>query len=131
MILHVYTRLEIDWLPTILDVCSTKNSICTSSSILVILIRNICLVIKYGAETSQSSATNIVKLPLAFVRSGGIATGDGKASYVGSSLYSWSQVSRLITTAYGLGVNPTGVDPSDGYNRWRGFPLRCLYPSNA
>ena len=58
MILHVYTRLEIDWLPTILDVCSTKNSICTSSSILVILIRNICLVINYSVETDQS-ATNI------------------------------------------------------------------------
>ena len=29
--------------------------------------------------------------------------------------------------AYALGVNPLAVGFFDDYNRWRGFPLRCLY----
>ena len=126
MILHVYTRLEIDWLPTILDVCSTKNSICTSSSILVILIRNICLVINYSVETDQS-ATNIVKLPLAFIRSGLVYTDGGGVYNVGQILYGWSHTVSSTSSIYNLGVYPTGVYPSNDGPRWYGFPLRCLY----
>lgn len=71
--------------------------------------------------------SNIISLPLAFVRSGGIATGDGKASYVGYSLFGWSHMAKSTIYAYALGVNPLAVGFFDDYNRWRGFPLRCLY----
>jgi len=126
MILHVYTRLEIDWLPTILDVCSTKNSICTSSSILVILIRNICLVINYSVETDQS-ATNIVKLPLAFIRSGLVYTDGGGVYNVGQILYGWSHTVSSTSSIYNLGVDLAEVYTSGANLRWYGFPLRCLY----
>ena len=79
-------------------------------------------------ETDQSGTTNIVKLPLAFVRSGYVSTNGSGAYNIGDYLYGWSRVAGLTPTAYGLGVNSTGVDPSNNYNgRWYGFPLRCLY----
>lgn len=113
--------------PTILDACSsTKNSICASSSILVILIRNICLVINYSVETDQS-ATNIVKLPLAFVRSGLVYTDGGGVYNVGQILYGWSHTASSTSSIYNLGVDLAEVYTSGANLRWYGFPLRCLY----
>lgn len=54
-------------------------------------------------------SNNIISLPLACVRSGGIATGDGKASYVGYSLFGWSHMAKSTIYAYALGVNPLAV----------------------
>ncbi len=70
--------------------------------------------------------SNIISLPLAFVRSGWVDIGGGAASGVGRSLYGWSRVSKSATNAYVLYVAPTAVDPSSSGNRWHAFPLRCL-----
>ena len=86
------------------------------------------LLSKYGAETGQSGATNIVKLPLAFVRSGWVNVESGAVWYVGNSGYGWSRTAKSSTTAYFLGMNPTVVDPSGNNHRWVSLPLRCLYP---
>ena len=86
------------------------------------------LLIKYNAASGAEGASNIISLPLAFVRSGYVNLNDGKAYAVGRNLYGWSRVTKSLANAYGLGVSPTVVYPSDGnYDRWRGFPLRCLY----
>ena len=85
------------------------------------------LLIKYNAASGAEGASNIISLPLAFVRSGWVDIGGGAASGVGRSLYGWSRVSSSITGAYALYVAPTAVDPSSSGNRWHAFPLRCLY----
>ena len=51
----------------------------------------------------------------------------GVISVVGQYSYHWSHVLRSATTAYGLGVNPTDVNPSGSLERRDAFPLRCLY----
>lgn len=90
---------------------------------------------KYGAETGQSGATNIVKLPLAFVRGGWVNVGDlyeSRMINVGYIGYDWSRTSYSSASAYGLRFYPMEVNPSYIYNqyhgRYFGFPLRCLYP---
>ena len=69
--------------------------------------------------------SNIISLPLAFVRSGGIGLDGGKANYIGHDLYGWSDVSISASVTYVLGVNPTEVHPSKYGPRWSGFPLCC------
>lgn len=83
--------------------------------------------IYFSIWDNMLDVSNIISLPLAFVRSGGIATGDGKASYAGYSLFGWSHMAKSTIYGYALGVNPLAVGFFDDYNRWRGFPLRCLY----
>ena len=76
------------------------------------------------------SLSNIISLPLAFVRSGYVDTKDGKARVLGGYLYSWSLAARLSSGAYGLAVAPTEVFPSsNSLNRLEGFPLRWHYIS--
>ena len=70
--------------------------------------------------------SNIISLPLAFVRSGYAYTNGGNVYNVEHSLYSWSRVSVSTSSAYDLGVIPTGVYPSNDNNRFYGFPLHCL-----
>ena len=85
------------------------------------------LLIKYNAASGAEGASNIISLPLAFVRSGYVGLNDGRAYVVGRNLYGWSRVTVSASVAYGLGVNPAEVYPSGSLNRWYGFPLRCLY----
>ena len=85
------------------------------------------LLIKYNAASGAEGASNIISLPLAFVRSGYAYTNGGNVYNVEHSLYSWSRVSVSTSSAYDLGVIPTGVYPSNDNNRFYGFPLRCLY----
>ncbi len=96
---------------------------------------------QYNATSGTTGATTIVQLPLAFVRSGNVDINDGRLYIGGWSTgdgqvapahgYGWSRTARLSALAYGLGFNTTGVYPSNYYNRWYGFPLRCLYPGSA
>lgn len=86
---------------------------------------------KYGAQTGQSGATNIVKLPLAFVRSGYVHLGNGYVSDTGYIGDYWSRTAGSSTNAYSLGMSPTNVNPSSSHYRWLGFPLRCLYPGSV
>ena len=85
------------------------------------------LLIKYNAASGAEGASNIISLPLAFVRSGDVHLNGGKAYDVGRNLYGWSRVTVSASSAYTLGVNPTEVYPSNYNYRWRAFPLRCLY----
>ena len=85
------------------------------------------LLIKYNAASGAEGASNIISLPLAFVRSGYISLNAGKAYVVGRNFYGWSRVATSASVAYALGVNPAEVYPSDGNYRWDAFPLRCLY----
>ena len=73
---------------------------------------------------SPSAASNIISLPLAFVRSGGIYLNDGIAYYVGHALYNWSRVVLSAPVAYFFGVDPAEVYPSFSVNRWYAFPPR-------
>ena len=85
------------------------------------------LLIKYNAASGAEGASNIISLPLAFVRSGGIYLNDGIAYYVGHALYNWSRVTKSASVAYFFAVDPAEVYPSFSVNRGYGFPLRCLY----
>jgi len=68
------------------------------------------------------------------VRSGGLAPDAGKSWNPGQDGYDWSSRASstrydgaAIPSAYYLGFNATGVYPSSGpFNRYLGFPLRCL-----
>lgn len=79
-------------------------------------------------ETDQSGTTNIVKLPLAFVRSGYMRPSDGNMSWVGYAGWYESTSSRATNGVYYLWFGKFDVTPSntDG-RRLDGFPLRCLY----
>lgn len=92
---------------------------------------------KYGAETGQSGATNIVKLPLAFVRSGwfnldyyGYGHYSGIYSF-GESGYNWSRTSRSSTLAHYLNIDPNIIPPSNNADRYFGFSLRFRYPGSV
>jgi hypothetical protein len=79
---------------------------------------------------AQTGATNIVQLPLAFVRSGNVYIDYGRlvsTGYVGDY---WSRTANSATTGRDLIFHTTYVNPSLNDNRWNGFPLRCLYPGN-
>ena len=71
-------------------------------------------------------ASNIISLPLAFVRSGYIHLAEGYLNYVGYSGYDWSRVSSSDIYAYYLTLSPSNATPSYPYFRWLSFPLRCL-----
>lgn len=80
---------------------------------------------------AQTGATNIVQLPLAFVRSGVIYPNYGTAGYVGSVGFDWSRTAQSSTYAYYLRYDATTVNPSTAGDRWNGFSLRCLYQAKA
>ncbi len=77
-----------------------------------------------SCTTPDQLPSNIISLPLAFVRSGAVALTDGKVYSIGYTLYSWSRVAISASVVYFLGVNPAAVYPSDNNRRWYGFPLR-------
>ena len=85
------------------------------------------LLIKYNAASGAEGASNIISLPLAFVRSGYVNLNAGMAYGVSRYLYGWSRAAESLAGAYSLGVNPTEVYPSANNYRWNGFPLRYLY----
>ena len=85
---------------------------------------------KYGAETGQSGATNIVKLPLAFVRGGALNVSDGKIWSLGQRGHYWSRTPSTPTGGRFLWVLPADVLPSHSNSRRDGSSLRCLYPGN-
>ena len=66
-----------------------------------------------------------------FVRSGIVLLSHGSLRNFGINGYGWSSASRAFTsvtsaTACNLGLNASGVAPSNGPNfRWFGFPIRC------
>lgn len=84
-------------------------------------------------NTILIAATNIVQLPVAFVRSGWVNV---SAGYMDSSDWDlgdyWSRTAGSATNAYYLNFYPgigssSDVDPSTSSSRFSGFPLRCLY----
>ena len=84
-----------------------------------------------GVTSGQTAATNIVQLPLAFVRSGWVNIGNGYTNNVGERGYGWARTSNSSTYAYSLYFNTAYVRPSNSNDRYSGFPLRCLYPGSA
>jgi len=76
------------------------------------------------------TASTLVHLPLAFIRSGWTNIDADALWNVGNYGYSWSRTSRSATVAYGLNMNPTAVYPSGNYQRRGGFSLRRLYPKS-
>ena len=88
---------------------------------------------KYGLQSSVASGNyNIAREPLYFVRSGSVTLDYGALRGYGESGWGWSRSavaygSAASANAYPLYFNPSVVNPSYGpYNRWRGFPVRCL-----
>lgn len=71
--------------------------------------------------------SNIISLPLAFVRSGGVSTVTNSAGSIGYDCWDWSQTAYSNTYAYRLNSTSTYVGPSTTYHRRDGYPLRCLY----
>ena len=79
-----------------------------------------------------TGTTNIVQLPLAFVRSGWVSPGYGYAYGFGSHGYVWSRTTSSSAPAYDLGITPSGVySESDNSSRYYGYSLRCLYPGSV
>lgn len=70
-------------------------------------------------------------LPLTFVRSGAVNLNGGMVWVLGQYGSYWSRTAYSSTNAYYRDFYPPGVTPSRSYNRWAGFPLRCLYPGSA
>ncbi len=66
------------------------------------------------------------------VRSGDVNLNNGALRVFGINGYGWSRISTAYGTgtwdakAYYLNFNASGVNPSDNYVRWVGFPVRCL-----
>ena len=97
---------------------------------------------KYGLAGSVTGSAdgvnyNIAAAPLYFVRSGYVyLPGVSGATFRGAGIYGYDWSSRASSTrsdgaaipsAYYLDFNASTVHPSFGpYERWRGFPLRCL-----
>ena len=90
---------------------------------------------KYGLAGSVTGSAdgvnyNIAAAPLYFVRSGVVALpGVSGATFRGAGIYGydWSSRGSAATNAYSLAFHASTVHPSFGpYERWRGFPLRCL-----
>ena len=73
-----------------------------------------------------TGATNIVQLPLAFVRSGYVNLNNGYVDNVGSNGYNWSRTASSSTGARNLNFSTTGVSPSAYSSRYLGFSLRWL-----
>ena len=71
-----------------------------------------------------SGATTIVQLPLAFVRSGNINTGDGKVYFVGERGYVWTRMIVSSAVARSSSFNTTDVSATGSNNRYNGFSLR-------
>ena len=85
---------------------------------------------QYNATSGTSGATTIVQLPLAFVRSGWVNVNAEYATYQAHLGYNgnyWSRTAVSSAYAYYLDFSPTDVYPSYSFDRWYGFPLRCLY----
>ena len=76
--------------------------------------------------SSYHSATTIVQLPLAFVRSGYVHVTNGRISRVGYEGDAWSHTTRSSDVSRYLYFSTSDVNPSDNGNRWDGFSLRCL-----
>ena len=74
---------------------------------------------------TNSGATTIVQLPLAFVRSGYVYLDNGGIGYIGYEGDYWTRTAIFSSYAYYLLFGPTTVTPSDGYDHYGGFPLRC------
>ena len=78
--------------------------------------------------TTTQLPSNIISLPLAFVRSGYVSTNDGKTYALGNFLYDWSRTASSASFAYYLASDPNEIYPSYSSNRWSGYPLRWLKP---
>ena len=68
---------------------------------------------------------------LAFVRSGSISIADATVANFGYYGYYRSSIAISSFDARFLNFNTANVSPSGSGFRWRGFPLRCLYPGSA
>ena len=93
---------------------------------------------KYGLASSVTGSAdgvnyNIAAAPLYFVRSGGFYLDAGTAGgphsgNMGNNGQFWSSRSDSTTTnAYNLYFDASNVNPSNSNDRWRGYPLRCLF----
>lgn len=80
---------------------------------------------------STTSATNIVQLPLAFVRSGFVNTNSGIISNIGNRGDVLSRTIKSSSGAKTVYFPLTTVNPSESNARYFGFPLRCRYPGSA
>ena len=85
------------------------------------------LLIKYNAASGAEGASNIVSLPLAFVRSGYVNLLNGQTRYVGHEASIRSRVAGTAAYAYYLASYDTSVYTSGNAVRYYAFPLRCLY----
>ncbi len=71
-------------------------------------------------------ASNIVSLPLAFVRSGILVTTYGSSRDLGYEGGCWSSTSETNTVARYYNFNPGGSNPLGYGDYYLGFPLRWL-----
>lgn len=82
-------------------------------------------------DDSILGATNIIHLPLAFIRSGYMHHSVGYVNVIGTYGYTWSHTSRSASHSYDLSISASGIDSLDGTHRSIGFPLRCQYQAKA
>ena len=79
-----------------------------------------------NSPTTDKSASNIISLPLAFVRSGFVGVDYGYVTGADYETTLRSRTSVSATDAYVLASDPTLVYPSNIAVRYNGRPLRCL-----
>lgn len=63
---------------------------------------------------------------MAFVRSGYMHLANGYVNNTGYNGDYWTRTAYSAANAYNLNMNPTNVNPSNNWNRYGGFSLRCL-----
>ncbi len=71
-------------------------------------------------------SSNIISLPLAFVRSGNVNLNNGKVYGASFNGFDWSRTINSSIYSYRLDFYPTDV-VLNRTDRWAGFSLCCLY----
>ena len=70
------------------------------------------------------NSTTIQQSPLYFIPDGNVVSGN--LGGAGSNGYYWSSTASNASNAYLLHFNSSSVSPSNNYNRYNGYSVRCL-----
>ena len=82
----------------------------------------------YGIANDITGASEILQLPLNFVRSGYYGWGsDGRVAHKGNVAYWWSSVAQSAVTSWNLNIAPKGVIPQNyDASKGSGLSVRCI-----
>ena len=83
----------------------------------------------YNIRSNTTGGTAMRSAPLFFVRSGFVYANGHYLGNVGDSGYYWSSVASSSSSAYFLQFDSDFIYPSNSYDRYNGYSVRCVAPS--